>query len=186
MLNGFVRRSRSQNVAAASVLLAIAILCAIYRRYAVAVVWHCVHGNYARVGGHTVTLPILWWKADADAYDTARLVRASPAGTALISQIVVSPAIPGEIKQTDQEELKATQLIIDLNNRDSIARRSASLIVLRPKPFTLYCKKDAASPPAIDVLGVFSCRAARVQYSFTYDGPPMHEKEGKAILSTLE
>jgi hypothetical protein len=36
------------------------LLFAKYRMYAYAVAWHCVHGNYAEVGGHKVKLSILW------------------------------------------------------------------------------------------------------------------------------
>lgn len=189
MLNKIAGQAKQRKLLVAGVValsLIIGLLCIEYERYAYAVAWHCVHGNYAKIAGHRVRLPLLWWKEDAHAYDTTLLVRACPANTYLKPEIVVSPTISGEMGDTNQEELKSAQTVISLKNHNSIAGPSLSLVTLTSRPFTLYCVKEEAAPYGIALYANLSCHAANVPYSFTYDGHPMHEKDVELILSTIE
>ena len=173
-------------VIAVAFALMIGLLCFKYHRYAYAAAWHCTHGNYAELAGHRVKLPILWWKEDAHAYDTVLLERACPANTYLKPEIVVSPAIPGSIRDTDQDELKATQAAISSRNQDSFVGTSSLLVVLSPRPFNLYCKRENIVTSGIVLSSNLFCLAPKAPYSFTYDGPPTREKEAETILSSLE
>jgi hypothetical protein len=173
-------------IACIVILIIIGSLFANYRRYVYAVAWHYEHGNYTEIGGHRIRIPILWWKEDAHAYDTTLLVRAYPAGATDKPEVVASPAIPGEIRDTDQEELKSRRADISSRNGNSNSRTSPSLVVLNARQFTLYCKRDDFVLSGIDLYSTLYCHAVRVPYTLTYDGPPTQEKEAEAILSTLE
>ena len=166
--------------------MVLGLLCLDLRRYAYAATWHCLHGDYAEIGGHRVKLPIFWWKQDAHAYDTSLLVRACLANTINKPEIIVSPAIPGETRDTDEEELRATQDDISSRNRGSNPRTSSSLVVLHTRPFTLYCKKENIVVSGIDLDSNLFCHVARGPYLFSYDGSPSREIEAESILSSLE
>jgi hypothetical protein len=158
-----------------------------YHRYAYALVWHCVHGHYADVGGHTVKIPTLWWKeADPNAYATSLLVRSCPANMLSRPEIVVRPTLPGEAGDDDLQELRTKQAIIALKKKDAILKSQLSLVTIKSKPFTLYCVREDAIPFGVALFSNLSCHAARTPYSFTYNGGPTFEKEAESILSTLE
>jgi len=169
-----------------AVAVAGGLLCAEFRLYAYAVIWHRAHGDFATIGGHRVKLPTLWWKEDADAYDTSLLERAGHSNTFLASQIVVSPAIPGEMRDSDEEELKSTQAIVAIRNRSLSAGTTLSTITLYPKPFKLYCTREGSVISGVKLYSQLLCEAARVPYSFIYNGNPTQENEAESILSTLE
>src|SRR5271169_4346274 len=78
-LSQHYRERRSMFVLVSCSMVLIVFLCAIYRRYAFAIVWHCFHKNVAQVGTFKVEVPLLWWKGESDAYGTSVLIRASPA-----------------------------------------------------------------------------------------------------------
>ena len=134
---------RRKPLFAGTVVLALVIilLSVEYHPYAYAVAWHCVHGNYAEIGGHRVRLPVLWWKEKADAYDTSLLVRACPARTFIKPEITISPTPPGSVRDTDRQELDSIQALVSSANHNALTGTSSSLVILNPKPFTLYCKK---------------------------------------------
>jgi hypothetical protein len=178
-LSQHYRERRSMFVLVSCSMVLIVFLCAIYRRYAFAIVWHCFHKNVAQVGTFKVEVPLLWWKGESDAYGTSVLIRASPATVSDVPEIVVSPTIPGEGRDTDQETLKATQGLVDADLKVSIVGKSSVLAILHPRPFTLYCAKSAFIIPPDTVL---NCRAAKAEYSFTYNGPSRREQEAEAIL----
>lgn len=181
-LSQLYRKRRGMFVLVSCSIVLIAFLCATYRRYAFALVWHCFHKNVAQVGTFNVEVPLLWWREDSDTYGTSVLIRASPASVSDVPEIVVSPTIPGEGRDTDQETLKATQGLVDAGLKVSIAGKSSVLAILHPRPFTLYCAKSAFIIPPDTVL---SCRAAKAGYSFTYNGPSRHEQEAEAILLSI-
>jgi hypothetical protein len=170
------------------------LLFAKYRMYAYAVAWHCVHGNYAEVGGHKVKLSILWWKERAHAHETSDmrdhdewLARACPSNKLDEKpEIDVSPAIPGEVENTQLEELKLTQSVISTLSHNSAKGWSHSLVTLTPRPFTVYCIRDDLTIFGDDVLSRLTCYTAKLPYRFIYDGPPTREKEAESILSSLE
>lgn len=165
--------------------LLIGLLCVKYYQYAYALSWHCLHGSYAQIGGHRVELPLLWWKADAQAYDTVNLVRAGVANTYLKPEIVVSPAFPGAIRDSDQEELQAMQAAIS-RSHESPGGESSSLVVISTKALTMYCQRKDIIASGVSISTNLFCTAAKVQYAFTYNGPPNRVKEAQAIFSTLE
>jgi len=191
VLNTVFRQAKSHKLIVASiaaVALVAGLLCVQYYLYAYAMAWHCLHGSYAEAGGHRLRLPISWWKQGTGSYDTYLLVRASPYVGSPESQIVVSPAGPGEIWKTNGEELQATQTMISTMNshRHSDMVQSSFLVVLNSKRFTLYCRREESELQGIDILSHVSCDASGVPYSYTFDGPPAYEKEAESILSTLE
>lgn len=156
-----------------------------YQQYAYALSWHCFHGNSAQIGGHRVTLPIWWWKEDSHAYDTALLVRASVTHTYLRPTIVVSPAFPGAIRDTNQEELQAAQAAISEKHKTAAGTLS-SLVIINTKAFTMYCEREDFTTYGVDLSSNLFCTIAKVQYAFTYNGPPDREKEAQSIFSSLE
>jgi hypothetical protein len=167
-------------------LIVALLLCNEYRRYAVAIVWHCVHGNYAEVGGNRVKLPLWWWKESTSAWKTSVLTRASSSRAVFEPQIEVKPALPGAIPETDQEALESARAIVSSNNRQSAVGARSSLVTLKPTPFPLYCARNDAAPSGEPVFTTLYCHTARVSYVFTYSGPTMREKEAESILSTLQ
>jgi hypothetical protein len=173
-------------VAGVIALLLVAVLtCLKYSQCVYAVAWHWSHGNDARVGVYRAKLPLLWRQSDAGGYDATSIIRAIPLNNQ--PQIVISPALPGAVPDSDQEELKSTQAVVSSENRYSRLRSPWSTVVLHPKPFTLYCVKEGDSTSVgTDVISHLQCHAAGVPYTFTYDGPPGHEKEAEVILSSLE
>lgn len=179
-------------IAMMAVLVLIAfLLCVRYRRYAYAVVWHCVRGSHTEVAGKKVKLPILWWKEeDPDKYDTTLLVRASVG--ILPREIIVSPTMPRAVRNTDQEELAATQALISRLNQDSTANQSSviktsrSLVTLTPKAFNMYCEKEESTACGVRFSSFLMCDTARGRYDFSYSGQSDYVKEVESILSTLE
>src|ERR1039458_2734741 len=176
-----------------AITLMLGLLCVKYRRYAYAVAWHCMHGNYAEIGGHRVRLPILWWKENAHAHDTPDLrnrdewlARACPSSVLPGPEIKVSPTIPGEVEGTEPEELKLTQAVISTLNHNSESGWSHSLLTLTPRPFTLYCIKEHVTGYGLDLGSYLTCHAANLPYSFLYRGPQTSESEAESILSSLE
>lgn len=176
-----------------TVALIVGLLCVKYRRYGYAVAWHCVHGNYAAIGGRRVRLPLLWWKERVHAHDTPDmldhdewLARACPSNTILEPEIETSPTILGEGRDTDQEELKSTQSLVSTLNHNSVAGSSHSLVILTPRPLVLYCMRTDLTLLGVNLTSMLTCHAAGLTYSFSYNGPPTREKEAESILSTLE
>jgi hypothetical protein len=112
-------------------------------------------------------------------------MRASANGL-LEPKIVISPAFPGEVRGTDQEELKSATIAISLKNRKSIHGTTWSLVTLNARQFTLYCQRLDSAPFGIHLFINLYCGVATVPYSFSYNGPPTYEKEAESILSTLE
>jgi hypothetical protein len=98
----------------------------------------------------------------------------------------MDPESPGQTSETDQEELDFTQKMISNMNRHSLPGTSSFLLVLKTKKTSLFCQREESAPLGVDIYGHITCHAARVPYSLIYDGPPTHEKEAEAILSTLE
>ena len=77
VLNTLARQVRRQKYLVGSVVIVaamISLLCMGYRRYAFAVIQHCISGSHAEVGRHKVNLPILWWKESARAHDTSDML----------------------------------------------------------------------------------------------------------------
>jgi hypothetical protein len=189
MPNGLARQSKSRRlfvVGVTTLVLVIGLLCIEYRQYAYSVAWHRVHGDYAEFGGHRIRLPILWRREDSGAYNTSLFVRACPGVAPLKPEIVVSPTISGEVENTDQEELKAARDIILLKEQDNIAKTQLSLVMLTPRSLGLYCVREDAAPFGAPIFSNLSCHAARIPFSFTYNGHPTAEKEAESILSTIE
>ena len=155
-----------------------------YHSYVAAKRWHLIEGNDVQIGAYKISLPQLWWRTDDAAYDTPLFLRATESNTSLGPQIVVAPAITGEVRGTEQEELEITERLITVDNKGDMGR-SASLVVLKTKPFTLYCEKEEASPMGVKLYSHLTCHAAAIPYTFIYQGPPMFEIEAELILSTL-
>jgi hypothetical protein len=189
VIRKLARQAREQKHLLAGVVAAalmVGLPCVKFRQYAYAVAWHCVHGNYAEIGHHKVRLPAFWWKEDAYAFDTSVLRGARPAGMYDSPEITLSPAIPGEARDSDQDELKSTEAFVSSRNHDPFAGTSSHLVVLSPAPFRLYCKREDIEMSGLDLSSNLFCHAARVPYSFTYDGPPTREREAELILSSLQ
>jgi hypothetical protein len=188
MLKRLMRQAEEKPVLAGFgvLLIVFGLLSAEYHRYIGAIAWHCAR-NYAEIAGHRVRLPLLWWKEeDTNAYDTSLLVRACRGCTILEPQVVVSPMVKGEVHSTDQEVLNFTQAIISAEIHNSTVKTSPSLVVLKPKAFTLYCARLDLAPFGRRVSSSLFCRAARIPYSISYQGSPTWEREVESILSTLE
>ena len=156
-----------------------------YHSYVSAKRWHFIEGNKVPIGAYKIRLPQLWWRTDDAAYDTLLFLRVTDSNTSLGPQIVVAPAIIGEVRGTEQEELKTTEHLITVDDKGDMGR-SASLVVLKTKAFTLYCEKKEASPMGEKLYSHLTCHAAAVPYTFIYQGPPMFETEAESILSTLQ
>lgn len=157
-----------------------------YSPYELALAWHCMHGNYAQIGGYRVRLPLLWRKVNIDSYHTSSLVRACSIRTFLKPKIMVEPMLAGTMRDTDLETLQSIQGLTAIPNSASPFKASSSLAILKPHPFTLYCNVKEYLPPHT-VLGTnLFCAAPKVPYSFTYDGPPRYEKEAESILTSIE
>jgi hypothetical protein len=183
-----VRRSKSRTSLVANVagiLLLTGLLWHIYRDYAISIAWHCMYGNYAEVAGHRVKLPLSWRVQYAYFWGKTSLIRACPE-TCSEAEIIVEPAKPWFLTQTDQDESNSIQRWIALLNQRPPQGDSSSLVILHPKPFTLYCKRDDLQVIGIHFFAGLDCYAAKVSYSFAYSGPPAHEQEAESILSTLE
>jgi hypothetical protein len=181
-LSKLYRERRSIFVLASCSIVLIVFLCANYRRYAVAIAWHCLHGDHADVGKFRMKVPLLWWVSDSDKYDTSVLVRATPSTSVDPPEIVVSPTIAGEGRDSDAETLGATQELVEGNLKIPVAGKSSSLISIHPVPFTLYCAKSTfIVPPTAIVM----CHASKVKYAFSYRGASVYEGEAEAILSTI-
>jgi len=153
-----------------------------YQNYIYAVVWHSVHGNYVQVDGHRMKLPLLWWKREADTYDTTLLVRAARFRTPLESTITVDPLLLGEASDTDQEVLRIAQAMVSSRQNNS-TWDVVSLVTITPKPFNLYCMRDDLS--LVGYINIM-CHAATARYSYTYQGHSIHEKEAMQIFSSIE
>jgi hypothetical protein len=190
---GQVKRQR--NVISGAVVLAILIsfLWIGYRRYAIALIWHCVHGNQAEVGGHKIILPLLWWKESAHAYDTSDmrdrdewLARACPSSLFSNPEINVSPAVLGEVADSEKEELKLTQRVISDLNQNPTKGWSYSLVVLSTSRFSFYCMREQAAMGGLEMFNGLRCHAASLKYSINYTGPPERENEVREILLSLQ
>jgi hypothetical protein len=152
--------------------------------YASALLWHHRNGDYTDVGGHKVRLPLLWSRKDISGHQTVELVRAWPMTEFPKPSIRVSPTYPGQTKQTDQDELDHIQGLISYENATLF--RKSYLVVLKPRPFVLYCEKSNSYPRDGEIDGNLDCKAARIPFKFDYHGPPQHEKDAESILSSLE
>jgi hypothetical protein len=187
---------RQRNVVSGAMVLAILIgfLYMGYRRYAFALIWHCVHGNQAEVGGHKVILPLLWWKESAHAHDTYDmrdrdewLARACPSSLFSNPEINVSPVMPGEeVAGTEEEELKLTQRVISSLNQNPTKGWSYSLVVLSTARFSFYCMREQAALGGSDLFNGLRCHATSLKYSFNYTGPPERENEVQEIFLSLQ
>lgn len=190
MANISKRHTKPQIILIVSIIAILALASwpiAEYHKYAYALAWHWVHGDYAKVAGHKVRIPALWWEeADPNSYDTYLIVRSSPASAILTPEIVVRPTISGEVGEDDSQELKTEERVIALKSKDTIVKTQITLVILKPRPFTLYCEQDDAILFGVALFSNLSCHAARTHYSFTYNGNPAFEKEAEMILSTLE
>jgi len=155
-----------------------------YGKCANALAWHCTHGNVATAGGKKVRLPLLWWQEDSGRYDTSLFLRALPPINA--PKIVVGPALPGSVGNTDEEELKLTQDVVLSENHSSTGQEHVSVVTVSPKAFALYCVKDEITISPRIAISHLQCNAAGVPYTYTYDGPPEHEKEAEGILSGMD
>jgi len=167
-------------------VLLIGILCVKYYRYAYIVTSHCMHGDFAEIAGYRVRLPYLWWKGDSQTRDKYLLLRACPSNTFSRPELEVNPSIPGDVMDTDQEELKSTQAMISGLNYNGIEGWSHSLVTLTSRPFTLYCIRGDETIFGTKVFSNLTCFAAKLPYWFNYSGPPAYEKEAESILSSLE
>jgi hypothetical protein len=151
-----------------------------------AIAWHCIHGNYAEVADRRVNLPLLWWKGDDDFYQDTVLVRACNSCGAVQPEVLVSPARPGQMSSSDEDQLRAVQKMIAVKNGSKTGLASSSLVTIRSPAFVLYCEKDE-QVSAISNLpdSVLFCNAANLPYLFSFYGDPHVEKEVESILSTL-
>jgi hypothetical protein len=156
------------------------------RLYVYAIIWHCLHGNYAQVGGYKMKLPIWWWEErDPNRYDTWLLLRAS-ANTLLRDEIDISPVIPGGIRESDDAQREAVENSISQANHDALSERSWSLVTLKTRRANLYCQKLDSTLSNISFYTNVSCTAARSKYVFSYNGLSTGQSEAITILSSLE
>lgn len=189
MPNKIARQSNRRKLFFTSIValvFVIGILCIEYYRYAYIVNWHYIHGNFAEIGRYRVSLPYLWWKNGTESNNSSFLLRACPLNTFSKPELEVSPAIPGEVMDTEQEELKSTQKVISALNHKGIEGWSQSLVTLTPRSFTLYCIRQDEVLYRSNIDTILTCHAAKLPYSFRYSGPSAYEKEAESILSSLE
>jgi hypothetical protein len=98
------------------------------------------------------------------------------------AQIIADRAMPGAMRDTDQELLKAQQTMTSITNRGALQGWLSSTITVRAGSFTLFCRKDDVHQR----MSTLFCLAAKVPFSFSYQGSSKWEKEAETILSTLE
>lgn len=143
--------------------------------------------SYVQVGGYSAKLPSFWWtERDPTHYGTYLLRRACPFVTNVQPSLTVRPALPGVVRDTNEEELKAVQALISLKDSNSTPGTSSSLVILRSKQFILYCEKLTFAPLGTPINTALYCTAAKVSYDWSYFGPPSYENEAELFLSTLE
>ena len=189
MSNDVVNKPRLRKfiiaIATAMLILA-AIFGAKYRSYTFTVVWHWMHSSNVEIAGHKISLPTLWWKEKAEDYDTYLFRRACSSAIFPPPGIIVRPAPPRVVQQSDQDVLSSLQMLIAARQKDPVAGTSSSLVVLHTRRFPLYCEKIDTKVLGVDLTSHLSCEAARLSHTFTYDGSPHYEQEAESILSTLD
>jgi hypothetical protein len=112
--------------------------------------------------------------------------RACPSSLFPKPEIKVSPAIPGEVADTDAEELKVTQSVISGLNQNPAMGWSHSLVVIKAPRFAFYCMQERFTIVGTDFNHELTCHAPRLPYSFHYNGPPEYEKEAEAIFQSAQ
>lgn len=169
------------------------LLYGLFPRYARASAWHCIHGNSTLVGGRRVKLPTLWWVGDAGllneglrVHDTYLLERACSPYKVPMAKIVVRPSFPDEVKNTDREELEATQESISRMRLNPASGWSDSFITIYSRHFPIYCTKKDYAPIGAVLATELTCHAAGLPYSIHYNGAQAYESEAEIILSSLE
>ena len=180
-------RLRTRNAIIAALTLPIIWAAIQYNRYAYAIGWHCLHGNYAQVGSYRVRVPLLWWgQRDSTHYKSYLLLRAFPFNTRLQTRLTVRSTLPVDVPKTDQEASELVQTLIASKDAKATAGTSSSMVILRAKHFSLYCEKLEFTPFAIPLNTSLFCSAAGVPYTWNYFGPSSNEREAELVLSTLE
>ncbi len=189
MQNMLARLSNSMKVIIAVISLVLIVFGSLsvrYRRYAYAVRWHCVHGNYVEIDGYRAKLPLLWWESGPDTHGRTLLSRAYASSGHSAPVIHIDPAGPGEVANSEQEELELTESSVRVLSHNAQEGWTHSLLVLKPKQFDFYCTKIDESLFGMAFDTTLVCHAAKLKYSFTYQGSSALEKEAETLLSSVE
>jgi len=172
---------RSKRRGASITILIVILICSIfvgvrYGEYLAAVLWHWSKGPYAQLAHRKVKLPIYWYQGTSDKYDSSKVVRG---GSVPNLEINSDPVMPGELRDSDEDELKATQALV-------ASEKSSSLVVLKTAAFPLYCRRETSGISEAVLVVNLTCHSPHLRYMLSYIGPPKEEIEAESIISTLE
>ena len=156
-----------------------------YRRYAYAILWHCVHKSSIRFGMQRIEVPKLWWVAKTDNYGRISIVRAYSAPLNE-PEIEVGPTSPGVMAKSDAEQLRLANAVVSGMNLDPQAGWTHSVVILGAKSSMWYCIRDTMAILGRNVFTSLECNSPQVPYSLHYQGPPEQEKEAKSIFATFQ
>ena len=159
--------------------------------YVSAAAWHCGHGNHAQVGSYRLRLPWRWRTLGAPNNELT-LLGAGTSDFGRRPKIMLMPADPDDPPppskgDPDQDELNYVKQSVTLMNRYYPSKGWAtSLVVLKPKPFPIYCERMEYSHTGENRFIEMTCHVGHTGDVFLYTGPPSREPEAESILSSIQ